>query len=274
MESLSEFIAGAVEFVVCGILFLLAVLTLLWSLGAPVAELVSSFKEVGGSSSAAVIFFALAYGTGVLTESLARWLFEVLLDRITVRTPAFQRATRTPPSPTQAPMPGAGPDPEPAPVTGPRRDPASRRYHARDAIRSAWATIVGAVVRVLLGYRSGSGVWYTLQDRASCREERERQRAIVMRTEGPLAAEVQGHLKRLRVERVYTLSVAVVALAMAARGSFAWAALGAVATVVLTFLVHDRLVRYAKAIARCHGIVAMVAAPEAGTAEASAVSTA
>lgn len=272
MESLSEFIAGAVEFVVCGILFLLAVLTLLWSLGAPVADLVSSFKEVGGSSSAAVIFFALAYGTGVLTESLARWLFEVLLDRITVRTPAFQRAATTPPSPPPPPMPG--PDPVPATVTGPRRDPASLRYHARDAIRGGWATIVGAVVRVLLGYRSGSGVWYTLEDRAGCREERERQRAIVMRTEGPLAAEVQGHLKRLRVERVYTLSVAVVALAMAARGSFAWAALGAVATVVLTFLVHDRLVRYAKAIARCHGIVVMVAAPEAGTAEESAVSTA
>ena len=80
MESLSEFIAGAVEFVVCGILFLLAVLSLMWSLDAPVAQLVTSFKDIGGSSSAAIMFFALAYGTGVLTESLARWLFEVLLD--------------------------------------------------------------------------------------------------------------------------------------------------------------------------------------------------
>ncbi|HRC18796.1 MAG TPA: hypothetical protein PLV11_11010 [Phycicoccus elongatus] len=267
MESLSEFIAGAVEFVVCGILFLLAVLSLMWSLDAPVAQLVTSFKDIGGSSSAAIMFFALAYGTGVLTESLARWLFEVLLDRITVRISAFQR-------PPTAPAPGTlGRDPGVAPLTGPRLDPDSARFRSRQTIRLKWTAFITTVVRLMLGYRTGSGVWYTIDDRASCREERERQRALVMSTEGPLATEVQGHLKRLRVERVYTLSMAVVALALAIRGSLTGAILCAIASLVLTFLVHDRLIRYAKAIVRCHAIVAKATTPDGGTAPASAVGT-
>lgn len=94
-----------------------------------------------------------------------------------------------------------------------------------------------------------------------------------MSTEGPLATEVQGHLKRLRVERVYTLSMAVVALALAIRGSLTGAILCAIASLVLTFLVHDRLIRYAKAIVRCHAIVAKATTPDGGTAPASAVGT-
>ena len=94
-----------------------------------------------------------------------------------------------------------------------------------------------------------------------------------MSTEGPLATEVQGHLKRLRVERVYTLSMAVVALALAIRGALTGAIPCAIASLVLTFLVHARLIRCAKALCRGHPIPAQATSPDGGARPCARVAT-
>jgi len=170
------------------------------------------------STLVTIVFVAAAYAMGVVAESLARGPFEILLDRITVRTDAFFHGTG-------ATVNGEG---------------------SADGKRSAWRNRIAEF---------GLGREYTIRQRNLARAERERQRAKVMTWHVSLHAEVQGQLKRLRLERVFALSLAVTAVSLGIRGHWQYAALGLVATAGMVWVVNTRFQRYCAAIARAYKLV-------------------
>ena len=214
METLSGFVASAVEFIVGGILFTLAVLSVLLSgvtyhhVDSQVVDLVSA-----STTLVAAVFVAISYAMGVVAESLARSMFEGLLDRVTVRTEAFR-----------------DPHGHPSSVT-------TVATHRRGALRSRLIELV-----------LGDG--FTVADRDAARAERERQRAVVMTFHVSLNSEVQGQLRRLRLERVFTLALMVAVVSLALRHDWLWVLGGGAALVLMVWLVKGRLERYAAAIAR------------------------
>lgn len=218
MEDLSDFIASAVEFLVGGVLFTIALAFLIFgSTGLPEWHPDQISFLTDNSTVVAAVFVAVVYATGVVAESLSRGLFEFMLDRATVRTEAF------------ATHPAAG---------------AARATRVRSA--GGWRERVTA--RVL-----GGG--YSLQDLKAARAERERQRAQVMTWHVTLHGEVQGQLKRLRLERVFTVSVAITTLALALQGRWLYAAIALAAMVWLLGLVRSRFQRYCSRIALAYRLV-------------------
>ncbi len=209
METLSEFVASAIEFIVGGVLFLLSVA------GAAVAvfHVRLDIKELAAlgqaySTAATAIFASLAYATGVFAESVARASFEWQLDRITVRTPEFLSARGALDVPPDWP----------------------------------WGRFRQALSRRLLG----DG--FTVADRTVARAERERQRWDVMRTDPGLYADIGGQLKRLRVERVVALCLAIVAFACLWSGHVTPGLFVVVAALGMGALVNARFERFVKAI--------------------------
>ena len=94
MESMSDFVASAVEFIVGGILFTLATAFLIVTLISPDGWPVLSERQMefvsANTTLLGIIFIAASYAAGVIGESLARSQLEWLLDRQTVRHAAFQ----------------------------------------------------------------------------------------------------------------------------------------------------------------------------------------
>lgn len=219
METLSDFVDKAVEFLVGGMLFTMSVAFLISS-GSTLPSL--SDAEISllstNSTLVAIVFVAVAYAMGVVGESLARSPFEFLLDRMTVRTEAFCR-------------PGVGAPTKEGPGPG---------------ARSTWRN---RITEFVLG-----GEYTSRHLKLAC-AERERQRAIVMTCHVSLHAEVQGQLKRLRLERVFSLSLAVTAFSLAIRGQWQYAALGLVSTACMFVLVNSRLKRFCAAIERAYKLV-------------------
>jgi hypothetical protein len=218
VETLSDFFASAVEFLVGGVLFIVSVAFLLstWitfpSLSSGDKTQFSAFETL-----ITTVFVAAAYALGVVAESLARSPFEPLLDRITVRTEAF------------LPDHGAG-------VT--RQAPASGRWTARR----------NQITELCLGDD------FTVDHRKAARAERERQRMKVMMCE-TLHAEVQGQLKRLRLERVSTLCFFVVAVALLTKGHWQFAAFALASTAGMIWVVHTRFRRFCGAIVRTYDLL-------------------
>jgi hypothetical protein len=213
LENISDFFSNAVEFLVGGVLFSMSVAFLILA-GSTVPRL--NPYEVSLLSATATIILglgvAVAYAMGVVAESLARSLFEILLDRITVRNEAFLPGN-------SAPAPGVA--------------PASGKL-------GAWRN---RITEFALGGE------YTVRQRNVACDERERQRTKVMTCHVSLHAEVQGRLRRLRLERVFALSLAVTTFALVIRGQWRYAALGLVVTAAMVWLVNMRLKRYCGAIA-------------------------
>ena len=216
MDTMSEFVASAVEFIVGGMLFTLAVLSLLLS-GATFHPVDSQLVDLLSASTTlvAAVFVAISYVMGVVAESLARSMFEGLLDRVTVRTEAFRD-------------PHGHPSSEITVAT-----------HRRGALRTR-----------LIQFVLGDG--FTTADRDAARAERERQRAVVMTFHVTLHSEVQGQLKRLRMERVFALSLLVTVASLVIRHEWGWAMTSGAALILSVWLVKGRLDRYAAAIARGH----------------------
>jgi hypothetical protein len=218
VETLSDFFASAVEFLVGGILFIISVAFLL-SAGYVLPDPNGAHKDllVAYSTLITTVFVAAAYAMGVVAESLARSPFEPLLDRITVRTEAF------------LPDHGAG-------VT--RQAPASGTWSARR----------NRIIELCLGDD------FTVDHRKAARAERERQRMKVMTCE-TLHAEVQGQLKRLRLERVSALCFFVIAAALLIRGHWQFAALMLASTAGMVWVVNTRFRRFCGAIVRTYDLL-------------------
>lgn len=218
LESLSEFVASAFEFLVGGILFTMSVVFLLTG-GSTLPSLSESEKLLPiDSTLVSIVFVALAYTMGVVGESVARSPFEILLDRITVRTDAFFQGNGAP----------------------------ANQEGSASGTRGTWRN---RITELALGRE------YTIRQLDLARAERERQRAKVMTCHESLHAEVQGQLKRLRLERVFWLSMAVTTVALAIRGYWQYTALGLVFTVCLVWVVNTRFKRYCGAIARAYKLV-------------------
>lgn len=218
MEDLSEFVASVVEFLVGGVFFTIAVIILLSGLIRGMPTLIDAQARMLSPESALfmALFLAIAYAMGVVAEHMMRGLFEVLLDRITVR----RREFLDPPS-----LIGKG--------DGGERMPAWRNR----------------LTQLFLG-------GYTIEQRNEARAERERQRAKVMTFHFSLHEEIQSQLKRLRLERVFTLSLAVVAVSLFLRGDARYALIATPSAGVLVWVVHDRFSRYRGAIVRYYKMVA------------------
>lgn len=227
METLSDFVASAIEFIVGGVVFSGAVVLLL-STGAdlpPVSDttltLLTSYAPL-----ITVLFIAGAYAMGVIAESAARFAFEFLLERKTVRTVGFGA--------TSAPLGGAG---RPEPRTGMAR---------------FWE-----VLRF--------GRQYTIEQGRQAIAEREEQRVRVMTDPATLNGEVQSQLKRLRLERVVALSLFVATVALARGGYRGWFVIALIATAVMVLLVRDRSGRYCRSISRANNFLGheILGSPEA-----------
>lgn len=235
MESLSDFIANAFEFLVGGLLVILALIICLQQFYAP-AEFFGDMIALTELLDSTVVAFALVpftYAVGVVAESAARSLFEPLLERVTVRNPEFRREQSywdqivTKAEPSEGAPPGTF----------------VQKYLAlKGALRTRHQRARG----ILLGPE------YTLEEMKRACAERERQRLAVMRTHQnlPLHGEIQGQLKRLRIERMFALSMALVAFGYIATAQFGPGLLLAFLTVLSGLLVQGRFHRYCKAIAR------------------------
>ncbi|MEZ5194786.1 MAG: hypothetical protein R2734_21475, partial [Nocardioides sp.] len=114
--------------------------------------------------------------------------------------------------------------------------------------------------------RDGSaGRWYSWNDLRRARDVREFQRARVMTMHEGFKFDIESQLKRLRLERVFLVSLLVATVSLVVRwvrdepgaaASSGWLVLAAVAAAVLmVFLVHERFRRYASAIARGFSLV-------------------
>ena len=223
MDSFADFIANAVEFLVGGILSSLALVVLI--VDHVDADRLTPAQVSLLSANSSLLFFmgiAIAYAVGVAAESMARWTFEWLLDRITVRTRQFL--------PSRVVVTAVD-----APTTG--------RARLREWI----------VARALGAHPLAPGepkVQFTIQDRSSAREERERQRSTVMTWHVSLYEDVQAQLKRLRLERVFALSLFVTTLALAGRQSWTAAGWALGGLVIMSVLVEARFGRYCKSIYR------------------------
>ncbi|MEP7191557.1 MAG: hypothetical protein ABI903_01680 [Actinomycetota bacterium] len=226
METLSDFFASAVEFLVGGVLFVISVAFLV-SAGFTPPNLTELQRELlsGYETLITLVFVALAYAMGVVAESLARSSFEFLLDRVTVRTEAF--------------LPG-GDGPVIAQGSVPVRGSAWR-----NRINAWWKWVI----------ELGLGGDYTVHHRYLARKERERQRMTVM-TRETLHTEVQGQLKRLRLERVSSLCFAIVAFSLMFRGQWQYAALVSACTAGMIWIVNSRFRRFCGAIVRTYDVVA------------------
>ncbi len=223
MDSFADFIASAVEFLVGGILFSLALVVLLFESVDTSALTAGQIALLSANSS--LLFFigiAIAYAVGVAAESMARWSFEWLLDRITVRTPQFL--------PTRVPLTAQ-----------------DRPTTPRERLR-AW--IVGLALGGQPLAAGDPSVGFTVQDRSAAREEREKQRSTVMTFHVSLYDDVQAQLKRLRLERVFALSLLVTTLALVGRSQWTAAGWSLCGLVVMSILVEARFGRYCKSIYR------------------------
>jgi hypothetical protein len=223
VETLSEFFASAVEFLVGGVLFLLSLVFLL-SVGVTVPKLTKDEMDLLSANATliATVFLSAAYAMGVVAESLARSPFEFLLDRVTVRTKVFlPLGDRTPPS-----------EPDGAPTSAPSRWRALQN----------WFIVAGL------------GDNFTIDQRNLARDERERQRTAVM-TDESLHAEVQGQLKRLRLERVTTLCLAVTAFSFVIRGHWHYSEVAGAATICMGWVVKGRFRRFVGTIVRTYKLV-------------------
>jgi hypothetical protein len=246
MEALSDFISSVVEFLVGGILFTLALGYLLLGItGVPHID--ADAKRVLGQSSAvlpiAIIFIFLVYALGVVAESAARAIFEVVLDRLTVRKPEFLE-TRTTSAVSASASSSASSDSSERSSSRPTkfRTRLTKLLHGDGKFRTR-------LTEFLLGDD------YTVEDRNAARSERESQRARIMTFHPSLHAEVQGQLKRLRLERVFALSMGIFTVALAIRGSIGWSIVGLVTTGGLCWLVKTRFGRYCGAIARANKLI-------------------
>jgi hypothetical protein len=216
VDSMAEFIASAVEFLVGGIIFTIAVAFLL--VGGSVPRLRGDEIDFlsGNAALVAAVFVAIAYAAGVAAESLARGIFEILLDRVTVRSPAFR---------VRDPLGGNTPGQSDHGLTR-----QWNRIHARALGRD-----------------------YSARQCSLACEERERQRTEVLASSKVLLNnEVQGQLKRLRLERVCSLSLVIVAVALLGRRHWTYASLAGVSAAWMAWLVHTRFQRYCSAISRSY----------------------
>ncbi len=213
METLSDFVASAIEFIVGGIVFSSAIVLLI-GVGAdlPVVSDTTVALLTSYAPLVTVLFIAVAYAMGVIAESAARFAFEFLLERGTVRTAGFGATPQ---------HPGSG---------GPTR---------RTRVARLWEVV-----------RFGRG--YTMESGRQAIAEREEQRVRVMTDPATLNGEVQSQLKRLRLERVVALSVVVSTLALFIARDWGWFAVSVGALAVMIFLVRDRSGRYCRSISRAN----------------------
>ena len=232
MESMSDFVASAVEFIVGGILFTLATAFLIVTLISPDGWPVLSERQMefvsANTTLLGIIFIAASYAAGVIGESLARSQLEWLLDRQTVRHAAFQ----TPPWTAVV-----------------KRATPLRKPPEPSALGRRWGAFKTSLTERALG---GD---YDVASLKIARGERERQRAVVMTWHEQLNAEVLSQLKRLRLERVFTLSLGLTAIALAVRRDWLLFGAAAFAAVWGIWLVNTRFTRYCNSIARGHDLV-------------------
>lgn len=227
---MSDFVASAVEFIVGGILFTLAMAFLVVTLASPGEwpTLTHSQMEFVSANTTllGIIFIAAAYAAGVVGESLARSQVEWLLDRQTVRHRSFQ---------------------DPRPVL--TKKATTDHHSAPSELALRWTAFKNRLTERALG----GG--YRVADLERARGERERQRAVVMTWHEQLHSEVQGQLKRLRLERVFTLSLAITALALALRQDWMLFGVAGLASLGGVWLVNTRFRRYCSSIALGHDLV-------------------
>jgi hypothetical protein len=224
VEDLADLLASVFEFLVGGMLFTAALVFLALSTSAPSLATSDQLQTITSNTSLAVlVLVAFAYVMGVVAESLARELFEPLLDRVTVRNRAFAR----------------GDDGEP-------NGALAERIEADATARGRrWLWWRQQKLRRVIG---GD---FSLHDCASTARERDRQRTKVMNAE-TLNHEVVSQLKRLRLERVFALSLAVAAPGLILRGDLGYGLVCIASVAVMIHLVQIRFRRYCDAIARVY----------------------
>ncbi len=199
MDALSEFVASAIEFLVGGVLVTIPLIFFFSEFANSINPNQFANALMAYTTIVTMVAIALTYAVGVIAESLARALFEPLLDRITLSHDDFQT-------------------------------PGSLDAQTRD------------------------------ERLRMTKKERERQRILVMRTEPALHAEIQGQLKRLRLERVATLSLILGAIAASRHGAWSLLPLLLGGAAILTLMVNVRFGRYCGSISRSAALLAKEAA--------------
>jgi hypothetical protein len=223
-ESLSSFVAGAVEYIVGGLMLLGSLVFLAsafdWNLAVTEDDL-DSLQASSASLAVSLLLVALAYAMGVIGESLSRALMEWDLVRVTLANKSF-----APKAPTAEPA-----------ATG-------RALTSPPEVETLRATqSKTAIVKI------------SESERKKFELERDRQRMVVMTKHAHLYADIESQLKRLRLERVAFVSVGLLVLGFAFRWEGAQTLVSMVAAALLGWLVHMRFKRYCGAIARAYEIV-------------------
>jgi hypothetical protein len=223
-ESLSSFVAGAVEYIVGGLMLLGSLVFLAsafsWNLAVTPGEL-ADLQASSASLAVSLLLVALAYAMGVVGESLSRALMEWDLVRVTLANKNFA------PKPAEAEPAATG-----TALTSPPEADTLKATQSKTAI-----------------------VTIPKSERKKFELERDRQRMVVMTKHVQLYADVESQLKRLRLERVAFVSLVLLLLGFAFREEAAQTLVALGGAALLGWLVHMRFKRYCGAIARAYEIV-------------------
>lgn len=282
-SSLAAFLEKGLEFIVGGAIFLASCFFLLYSLAWEPATSIGAQAKVLSNGLVVTLFLVSAYAAGVIVESLCRFLFEWDLKRITVRrseflSPEDVHAVASPASFTELALGRVTPEAtdsgarvshgsalergEADASAGEASSPASPKVESPlPALARLTAKRVGQLFRasesaVGVGGESESLGYYS---RDSCRQaerERERQRlAVAMSSHDGLQSDIDSQLKRLRLERITTLSLALVLVGFIIRGETVPALVSLGLLGVMISIVHGRFRRFCSAIARGYQLI-------------------
>lgn len=252
-SSLATFLEKGLEFIVGGAIFLASCFFLLFVLGwDPATHLPDQLHDVSNGLLVTLVLIG-AYAAGVIVESLCRYLFEWDLKRITVRHQDFIRPDQvttvsSPRSLTEwalgrrnlGTVSAAGDETAESPADGEEAPGTPGHWALLEVLRRP----TGRVVKRLGGY-------YTTDSCSVAERERERQRlAVAMSAFDGLQADVESQLKRLRLERIASLSGLMVCLGFVIQHAW-WPLLASLVIVAMLIrVVHGRFRRFCNAISR------------------------
>lgn len=256
MEDFAEYVASLVDFLVSGLLVLIAIVVWFWALSSDPTSVFPEWVRTAAASAHgihAVALLGLAYGTGVLAESVSRVILEPRLTSLTaspdrkfvdINNTMFTREYKARLAKELGPEQAEEIVAEMARELGAKE---SDEEEALDAATDPVMTAAGVPTPDLAGIGTQLRSAKTRARKGAAVQVREEMRYEAEKTvRGAQAIEMQ--LKRLRIERVTFLSVLIVLIALLL-GQHWWPAMYAlVALAVVGRLVDERFRRYLSTI--------------------------
>jgi hypothetical protein len=284
-DSLSAFVASAIEFIIGGLMLIASVVFLVsnpaWNLSIRVTQAdLSSLVNSRSDLVISIVALGAAYAVGVVGESACRGLLEWDLRRVTSREDRFavpaevpilkerrssagRRSSLVPPRTADIEQQKVGPNSSMKAVA---EDPESQssisaRGVSQQDVRVTLAARARTDIVRVRGFLRGTGLgrWWTVyctpEEFRAIRRQREAQRALVATKHERLHAEVESQLRRLRVERMAFFAALFGMVGFWVRGERAETILLLGFALGLFWLVHDRFIRYCDVIARGHTLI-------------------